>query len=250
MIDLAFVGFRIYRETGKTYMKDERGTYDGWSDRWDEWIPLYSPRIMPFETKSEKKLVEEVEIEEDLDELIQPEPGYARAYAVPRNFKCTSRHFMHYINYFGNEQGFEKILDVLENAEMDDSINMQVLVNMAILITLPAIVYHKSFMDEFGARIIKAIKDRLLGASDKYIRAIRREQVEVLFTTIRSMQQRIMDKTTSQREMDIFKLEMSLKYLNSELLEPRIQGIRELNAIIDANRSWSSSKTLSVDTLI
>ena len=84
-------------------MSDEKGTYKGWSNRSDEWLPIYSPRIQPFESKSGNKITEEIDLEDDLDELIQPEPGFARNYAIPRNFRCTSKHFMNFINYFGNE---------------------------------------------------------------------------------------------------------------------------------------------------
>ena len=44
-VDMLYVGFRVYRKTDNQYRKDERGTFDGWSNRFDEWIPAYSPRI-------------------------------------------------------------------------------------------------------------------------------------------------------------------------------------------------------------
>ena len=49
-VKIAFVAFRIYVE--KSIKSDEVGPYDGWSNRFDEWIPLYSPRIQPFYTKT------------------------------------------------------------------------------------------------------------------------------------------------------------------------------------------------------
>ena len=82
---------------------------------------------------------------------------------------------MNFINFFGNEGGFAEILDVLENGEMNENLNIQVMGNLATLISLPANIYHKTFMDEFGARICNAIKARLLGASDKSIRDVRKE---------------------------------------------------------------------------
>ena len=82
---------------------------------------------------------------------------------------------MNFINYFGNEKGFELILDVLENGKMDETLNIQVMGNLATLISLPANIFHKSFMDDFGARICSSIKARLIGASDKSIRDVRKE---------------------------------------------------------------------------
>jgi hypothetical protein len=51
---MAFIAFRVYMENGPK--SDSRGSYDGWSDRFDEWISLYSPRIQPFFTKTSKGL--------------------------------------------------------------------------------------------------------------------------------------------------------------------------------------------------
>ena len=43
---LAYVAFRVYRNMGIRRLKtDDVGVFDGWSQRYDEWIPIYSPRI-------------------------------------------------------------------------------------------------------------------------------------------------------------------------------------------------------------
>jgi hypothetical protein len=43
VVKMAFVAYRVYVENGAK--SDERGAYDGWSNRFDEWISVYSPRI-------------------------------------------------------------------------------------------------------------------------------------------------------------------------------------------------------------
>jgi hypothetical protein len=67
------------------------------------------------------------------------------------------------------------VLDVLEKAEMNETLNIQVMGGIATQISLPANLYHKTFMDEFAARICNSIKTRLIGASDKSIRDVRKE---------------------------------------------------------------------------
>ena len=85
------VGFRIYRETGKKYNKDRRGTYIGWSEKNDEWLPVFSPRLQQYDSKSGKNsMIQETVLEDDGDELVEPEEGHSKVYAVPRQFKCTS----------------------------------------------------------------------------------------------------------------------------------------------------------------
>jgi hypothetical protein len=54
---VAVVGMRIYTPNGQR--KDDRGNFDGWSDRFDEKIPIYSPRIVPFNTLSSKQSQED-----------------------------------------------------------------------------------------------------------------------------------------------------------------------------------------------
>lgn len=51
---LAFIGYRVYVENGaKT---DDKGSFDGWSNRFDEWISIYSPRIHPYLSKTQRGL--------------------------------------------------------------------------------------------------------------------------------------------------------------------------------------------------
>lgn len=108
---MAYCAFRVYRENPTSLRKDERGAYEGWSNKFDEWIPVYSPRIMPF--ASRVGVIEEEEIEEEMDELIECDPEFSRVYAVPRVFNCISACYLRYINIFGNEGGFDIIIDLL-----------------------------------------------------------------------------------------------------------------------------------------
>lgn len=109
---MAYIAFRIYVENSNK--SDERGNYDGWSNRFDEWIALYSPRIQPFHTKTLKGLSDDIDIDEEMDLLIKPEEGHSRVYGVPRVKKCTSSLFIHLVNLFGHLQGFDLILENLK----------------------------------------------------------------------------------------------------------------------------------------
>lgn len=50
VIKMAYIGYRVYVENG--IKSDEKGTFEGWSTKFDEWIAIYSPRIQPFFTKT------------------------------------------------------------------------------------------------------------------------------------------------------------------------------------------------------
>jgi hypothetical protein len=178
----AYVGYRIYREDNTSYAKrDERGTYEGWSSKQDEWIPLICPRIAPWATKYKKKTWgdDEEEVEENFDDHVQPEHGFTKVYAIPRVWKCTSSLYIHTMNIFGNLGGFDEILDVLQNAEMadkpeDGKLDISCMGILSQCVSLPAIVFPKSFIAEHGKTIVESAKRRLLAASAKSLREVRK----------------------------------------------------------------------------
>ena len=50
VVKMAYIGYRVYTDNGTK--SDEKGNFEGWSSKFDEWMALYSPRIQPFMTKS------------------------------------------------------------------------------------------------------------------------------------------------------------------------------------------------------
>ena len=67
---LAYVAFRVYRNHGKKLKQDDRGIYDGWSNKYDDWLPVFSPLIAPHMTKSQG-IVRNQELDDDeLDDVI------------------------------------------------------------------------------------------------------------------------------------------------------------------------------------
>jgi hypothetical protein len=62
---MAFVAYRVYVENGAK--SDDKGAYDGWSNRFDEWISIYSPRIQPIYSKTQKGMSEDIDLDEELD---------------------------------------------------------------------------------------------------------------------------------------------------------------------------------------
>ena len=54
----------------------------------------------------------------------------------------------------------------------------------------------------------------------------------------------------ADKELEVFKLLISKIFMNSKLLEPRINGIRELNQIILNNQSWRNTSAVSQDFII
>ena len=153
------------------------------------------------------------------------------------------------MNFFGNEGCFDKILEILENAKFEDKedeiVSFKSYLRLAMMICLPSITYHKDFIAEFGERIVNSIKKQLSNVTDKNIKEINKLLFENLFTSIGKIQKRIMTAAEADKNLEVFKLQISKKFMHSELLEPRINGIRELNQIILNNNSWRQTSSLS-----
>lgn len=142
---MARVGLRVYVPTGQR--RDDRGAFDGFAERFDEMMPLYSPKITKFRTLSLRRSADDEELDESLDDFMKPEAGQARAWGVPRPRKCTSSEYLRLLNLFCHKGGLDLIQSTLEKAETTDrpdGFNLCVAAILLSLASLPATVYHKS----------------------------------------------------------------------------------------------------------
>ena len=236
---MAFVAYRIYVENGAK--SDERGAYDGWSNRFDEWISLYSPRLQPFYSKTQKGMSDDIDLDEELDSQIKPEEGQDTVFAVPRLRKCTSSLYIHLINLFGYLKGFDIIYSIFTKpANGEQQVDLNILATIMSFVSAPFLIYHKDFITDFGPKIVKECKRSLKDAPEKSLRDVRREKIEGVIKSIDNIEKRLIPKDERDRSTEILRLEVALICLKSSYLERRIQGIRDLNQIIKNNRMFSN----------
>jgi len=238
---MCMVGMRVYVPNGSK--EDDRGKYDGWSDKFDEKIPLYSPRIQKYMTLSSKSNLDDEELDETLDDVIKPQEGHSRVWAVPRPRKCVSEEYIRLINIFCEKGGLNLILEILEKEEFSEKLNDYNLCVMAILInlvSLPGIIYHKQVISDFCERLINTTKKRLLEAPDKALREVRKEHIEAIVKAIDTLNRRIVSREERIKQNDILKLDVALLCLKSSFMARRIQGIKDLNSVIKSHRAFSN----------
>lgn len=174
VVPYSLVGFRVYRTTGKKLKEDAMGVFEGWGQRYDEWTPLHSPYLAPHLTKSQGQGdSEKVKMDEELDNVIQPSYGFDRVYAVPRIHTCISKKFLYFMDLFGNLGGFDTLLDVMENQELEEkNLNLTSIGYMITLFSMSSNIWHKRFIEEYGPRYCNAIEKRFLESDDKNIREL------------------------------------------------------------------------------
>lgn len=187
---LALIGYRVYCENGSK--NDDKGTFEGWSNRFDEWISIYSPRIQPFLSKTMRGTSDDADLDDNYDKLMQPEEGQSRVYAVPRLRKCTSSLYIRLLNLFGNEGGFDLALQALEKEDSESAtalegfspMNINILGIIVHNLSLPYVIYHKSFIEEYGPKFVDLCIRKLREAPEKQLRDVRRERIEGIIKSI------------------------------------------------------------------
>lgn len=250
---MANCGLRIYRPHQNLMRKDEKGTYEGWSNKFDEWVPVFTPRIMPFESKWQKTEVEE--IIDDLDELIKPAKEGDRVFAIPRPNVCVSSVYLGYINKFGQTGAFNLMIDILSDPEAEskyEGLDINVIGCMAQILTKPYAVYHKNFISEYALKICDVIKSRLVLAPEKVLRDIRQEQINAVISAVEDLQKRYLPANERAKQCEILRLQLCSKSLASSYLERRIQGMKDLSLVIKNNTTaaYSNTQTFTTEYLI
>jgi hypothetical protein len=54
-------------------------------------------------------------------------------------------------------------------------------------LTQPHLVYHKQFIQDFGSNIANNVTSRLLTASDKSLREVRKEQIDGILRSVENL---------------------------------------------------------------
>lgn len=144
------------------------------------------------------------------------------------------------MNLFGNEGGFDLVLDTLKQEESEPGfVDLNLLGILVSNLSIPYQIYHKEFITEYGPQFVDICIKRLRNAPEKSLRDVRRERIESIIKSIDNFQRRLITKEDRERQTEVLRLEVALMCLKSSFLERRIQGIRDLNTVIKNNRMYS-----------
>jgi len=134
---------------------------------------------------------------------------------------------------FGNKGGFDILLNVLENQELDDvNLSLTSLGYMITLMSMPSKLWHRDFVSEYGARFVAAIEKRFLTCEETKIRDVDNSCIYQAIVATNMIKQRLMPHYQARKEMEVFKLKFIKKCLECQFLEKRIQGLKDLNDMV------------------
>jgi ubiquitin carboxyl-terminal hydrolase 34 len=190
--------------------------------------------------------LEDQDFDDSYDHLVTPQEGQTRVFAVPRVRKCISTLFIRLINLFGNEGGFDLILNAIKKDESESgSLDINMMGILVSSLSTPYQIYHRAFIADYGPQFVDACLARLRNAPEKSLRDVRRERIESIIKSIDNFQRRLVTKEEREKQTEILRLEVALMCLKSTYLERRIQGIRDLNSVIKNNRLYASKSFTS-----
>jgi len=215
VIPMCFVAFRVYREKGRKLRQDERGVYEGYGSKYDEWIPLNSPCFATHLSKSQG-FEEKEEDDADIDKFIQPSLGFDRVYAVPRIYSSLSKKFIYLMDMFGNSGGFDELLEVMESQELDDkNLTLTAVGYLITLVSMPSKLWHKDFVASHGARFCAAIEKRFLESDDVKLRELDQNCSYQAILATSMIRARSMRRAEARKEMEVFNLKFTKRCLES-----------------------------------
>ena len=94
------------------------------------------------------------ELDETLDDFVEAFPGNKRVWTVPRPSKCTSSAYLENLSAFAENGGIDLILASIKDNELSDKsgeFDLNVLACLFSAVSLPALVFHKDVIADFGA---------------------------------------------------------------------------------------------------
>ncbi|CDW89068.1 ubiquitin carboxyl-terminal hydrolase family protein [Stylonychia lemnae] len=250
------IGFRIYHPEGSKTDDDQR-KYFGWSEKFDETIPAYSPRIQKFQTfakvpgDNQKNVNNNSQYEETIDDqmdllLFGRIPEEEQVYAVLRR-RCRSSLLVNFLNRFGQLGGFQKILNKIED-DSNENLSLDLIQNYLECLVNCTGMFNKIFLDKFLPKLDAAVRKRLLNLSQAQIRNLKKDKIDSIISfTIGGLQSRM--KTYKQREYEksLLSLEVGCIFLEQSFLERRIDGAKMIQEV--CKTANISTFTYSIDTI-
>ena len=81
------------------------------------------------------------------------------------------------MNKFGNQGGFQAILDKL-NMTPDENLTLTTMAYMITMISMPSKLFHKSWITEFGVPFTTSMRKQILGAPDNVLKTVSSNDVQ------------------------------------------------------------------------
>ena len=111
-----------------------------------------------------------------------------------------------------------------------------------------AVLFHKSFIDNYLERLRNAVLKKIITATEVQIRSMKQQRMEELVTTLwEKIMARAYNNVETSIQKNIFNLEIGALFMRQTFLERRIDGARIIDSICRNALINKSLKTTGKD---
>lgn len=271
----ALIAFRIYDEDGSKLDDDDRKFF-GWSEKYDEWIPVTSIFIQRYKSMHLQYIKVEISNREycrqlldfdDRSDLISSNSLPAYFVARRKGYFNRSQVIEDSLNRFGYAGGFYRILEHLESASRGEvQVSVQSLFRMMYFLRGTMPLWHRQFACWYVDRINGALLATLSYVNQEATEQNKNELVlgpvqldafdsKVLADMVNQLVDPIWKRYNtlemSNKILSYYQLEIGAALLILTNLQRRIQGIKYINEAIRAVRApYGACRLMTVKELI
>ena len=202
--DMLKIGFRLYRDDASK-LDDEGKKYEGWSAKFDEWVPRWSPKVSKLYSLAKPKggrggtrFYEETIVDDSSDPQLKE--GDDPIYALTRPTKCKSSLLTECINLFGEQGGFDQIIARISDKE--NPINLELLAHYMECLGRMYPMYHRDFIADFAPKVKEGVLNAIFNAPEESIRNIKKEKVEQIVNRLGDLLKRVMNYEERDRTLE------------------------------------------------
>ena len=204
-LPLVYVGFRVFTPDG--VKKDKDGNrFNGWSYRFDEWVPLWSLKIAKLHHYTWPRYYKglkgaKVLIDDNNDPKVKENEN--QAYAVLRPKLNSSSLLIECLNLFGSEGGYDKILDLILSKNF---IGFDLIDRLLMLFDKPFCMFHRDFIRKFAPALKNAIEGMILKMSSISHKDGSRRNIDNIICSLINLLKRVNPIDKVQNEIERLKM--------------------------------------------
>eukprot|EP01083_Nonionella_stella_P103309 294895_1 len=170
------------------------------------------------------------------DECLES-PRFAIRKSPRRGTEPTSSYVIQFINFFGNNDGFQLFLRRSGPRDTEDETSPPPISVRSLQHLLQCVLgclthLDKQFAKRFVVQLKDAIQERFRNLCDEDIKGTQRDMVSYIRETVERLLKQI--SADSDQFVEEFKLMLALRFIRCPFLEKQIFGVGELKDILDA----------------
>ena len=223
-----------------------RIAYDGWTNKYDETLSLYSDRLAPYHSKAlggkESNGVQASVLDRAMDDSM--DEMWPNELVRWRGRDWSSAHWVENVQYFARLHGFQLLFYRIYTRHLAP-LSIASLRRIASAAASCTFLFTRQLAYDYLPTFHFLLLATLLDLSDVELRQLSKELLEELLKCLQRLLSRFCNARHMQAYMDDFSLAMAVKRLRCSVVERRVNGMNWLQDYITSLKRFPSLASLS-----